>query len=389
MTPNGGDTMRRDPFLLTPGPLTTSRSTKEAMLHDWGSRDGEFIAMNTRVCERLLDLAGGRGSHVCVPLQGSGTFIVEAMIGTLVPADGKLLILANGAYGQRMMRIAERYRRAVIVQDTPEDVPVSVAALDDALGDDPSITHVAVVQCETTSGILNPVDDVAQVTARHRRRLLIDAMSAFGALPLDAARTPFDALVASSNKCLEGVPGIGFAIIRRPALEAARGQAPSVSLDLHDQWASMEKTRQWRFTPPTHVIAALDQALAEHAAEGGVAGRGARYRRNCEVLVAGLRALGFETLLPDALQAPIIVTVRMPADPRFQFEVLYDRLSRRGFLIYPGKLTVADSFRIGCIGRLGEAEMRGVLDAIRDILAEMGVTRCAPAAAEPAGARDD
>ena len=381
--------MRRDPFLLTPGPLTTSRSTKEAMLHDWGSRDGEFIAMNARVCERLLDLAGGRGSHVCVPLQGSGTFIVEAMIGTLVPADGKLLILANGAYGQRMMRIAERYRRAVIVQETPEDVPVSVADLDDALGDDPSITHVAVVQCETTSGILNPVDDVAQVTARHRRRLLIDAMSAFGALPLDAARTPFDALVASSNKCLEGVPGIGFAIIRRAALEAARGQAPSVSLDLHDQWASMEKTRQWRFTPPTHVIAALDQALAEHAAEGGVAGRGARYRRNCEVLVAGLRALGFETLLPDGLQAPIIVTVRMPADPRFQFEVLYDRLSRRGFVIYPGKLTVADSFRIGCIGRLGEAEMRGVLDAIRDILAEMGVTRCAPAAAEPAAARDD
>ena len=381
--------MRRDPFLLTPGPLTTSRSTKEAMLRDWGSRDGAFIAMNARVCERLLDLAGGRGSHVCVPLQGSGTFIVEAMIGTLVPADGKLLILANGAYGQRMMRIAERYRRAVILQATPEDVPVSVAALDDALGDDPSITHVAVVQCETTSGILNPVDDVAQVTARHRRRLLIDAMSAFGALPLDAARTPFDALVASSNKCLEGVPGIGFAIIRRSALEAARGQAPSVSLDLHDQWVSMEKTRQWRFTPPTHVIAALDQALAEHAAEGGVAGRGARYRRNCEVLVAGLRALGFETLLRDALQAPIIVTVRMPADPRFQFEALYDRLSRRGFVIYPGKLTVADSFRIGCIGRLGEAEMRGVLDAIRDILAEMGVTRCAPADAEPAGARDD
>ena len=244
------------------------------------------------------------------------------------------------------------------------------------------------VQCETTSGILNPVDDIAQVTARHRRRLLIDAMSAFGALPLDAARTPFDALVASSNKCLEGVPGIGFAIVRRSALEAApAARRRRCSLDLHDQWASMEQTRQWRFTPPTHVIAALDQALTEHAAEGGVAGRGARYRRNCDVLVAGLRALGFETLLPDGLQAPIIVTVRMPADPRFQFEAFYDRLSRRGFVIYPGKLTVADSFRIGCIGRLGEAEMRGVLDAIRDILAEMGVTGWAPAAAEPAGAR--
>jgi len=373
--------MRRDPFLLTPGPLTTSLSTKEAMLHDWGSRDSAFIEMNARVRERLLDLAGGRESHVCVPLQGSGTFIVEAMIGTLVPAAGKLLILANGAYGQRMVRIAKRCGRAVAVQEAPEEVPVSAAELDEALGDDSAITHVAVVQCETTSGILNPVDDVARVTARHRRRLLVDAMSAFGAIPIDAARTPFDALVASSNKCLEGVPGIGFAIVRRAALEAAQGQAPSISLDLHDQWAAMEKTRQWRFTPPTHVVAALDQALAEHAAEGGVAGRGARYRRNCEVLVAGLRELGFETLLPDDLQAPIIVTVRMPADPRFQFDAFYDRLSGRGFVIYPGKLTVADSFRIGCIGRLGEGEMRGVLGAIRDILAEMGVTRCAPAGA--------
>src|SRR6185369_3278918 len=208
----------------------------------------------------------------------------------------------NGAYGKRMVRICEYLRRAWVALETAEDTPVSAATLDASLEADPAITHVVVVHCETTSGVLNPVEEIAAVTARHRRRLLIDAMSAFGALPLDAARTPFDALVASSNKCLEGVPGIGFAIIRRPALEAARGQAPSVSLDLHDQWASMEKTRQWRFTPPTHVIAALDQALAEHAAEGGVAGRGARYRRNCEVLVAGLRALGFETLLPDALQ---------------------------------------------------------------------------------------
>jgi 2-aminoethylphosphonate-pyruvate transaminase len=380
--------MRPDPFLLTPGPLTTSRATKEAMLHDWGSRDAAFIEMNARVREQLLDLAGGRGSHVCVPLQGSGTFIVEAMVGTLVPPTGKLLILANGAYGQRMARISRRYRRDVLVQEAPEDVPVSVAALDEALAGDRAITHVAVVQCETTSGILNPVGDVAQVTARHRRRLLIDAMSAFGALPLDARTTPFDALVASSNKCLEGVPGVGFAIIRRSALEAAEGQAPSISLDLHDQWVSMEKARQWRFTPPTHVIAALDQALAEHAAEGGVAGRGARYRRNCDVLVSGLRALGFETLLPDALQAPIIVTVRMPADPRFQFEAFYDRLGERGFVIYPGKLTVADSFRIGCIGRVGEAEMRGVLDAIRDILREMGVTRCSPARTESASVSD-
>jgi 2-aminoethylphosphonate-pyruvate transaminase len=370
---------RRDPWLLTPGPLTTSRTVKEAMLRDWGSRDAEFIELNARVRERLVALAGGQGTHVCVPLQGSGTFIIEAMIGTLVPHSGKLAVLVNGAYGTRMVRMCGYLRRDCIALETPEDTPVDPAALDAALAADAAITHVVVVQCETTSGVLNPVEAIATVTARRGRRLLVDAMSAFGALPLDAAATPYDALVASSNKCLEGVPGMGFAIVRRSALEAAAGNAPSLSLDLHDQWAAMERTRQWRFTPPTHVLAALDQALVEHAAEGGIAGRGARYANNCRVLVDGLRALGFETLLPDALQAPIIVTVRMPADPKFSFESFYDRLSRRGFVIYPGKLTVADSFRIGCIGRLGEHEMRGVVRAIGEILAETGVTSCAPA----------
>ena len=370
---------RRDPWLLTPGPLTTSRAVKEAMLHDWGSRDAEFIKLNARVRERLVELAGGQGTHVCVPLQGSGTFIVEAMIGTLVPRSGKLAVLINGSYGTRMVRMCEYLGRDRVVLETPEDTPVDPAALDAALAADAAITHVVVVHCETTSGVLNPVEEIAAVTGRRGRRLLVDAMSAFGALPLDAAATSYDALVASSNKCLEGVPGIGFAIIRRSALEGARGNASSLSLDLYDQWVAMEKTRQWRFTPPTHVLAALDQALAEHAAEGGVAGRGARYANNCRILIEGLRALGFETLLPDALQPPIIVTVRMPADPKFNFESFYDRLSRRGFVIYPGKLTVADSFRIGCIGRLGEHEMRGVLRAIGEILAETGVGSCAPA----------
>jgi 2-aminoethylphosphonate-pyruvate transaminase len=370
---------RRDPWLLTPGPLTTSRGVKEAMLHDWGSRDAEFIKLNARIRERLVELAGGQGTHVCVPLQGSGTFVVEAMIGTLVPSSGKLAVLVNGAYGARMVRMCEYLRRDRVVLETPEDTPVDPAVLDATLAADPGISHVVVVQCETTSGVLNPVEEIAAVSARRGRRLLVDAMSAFGALPLDAATTQYDALAASSNKCLEGVPGIGFAIIRQAALEDAKGNASSLSLDLHDQWVAMEKTRQWRFTPPTHVLAALDQALAEHAAEGGIAGRRARYANNCRILVDGLRGLGFETLLPDAIQAPIIVTVRMPADPKFNFESFYDRLSRRGFVIYPGKLTVADSFRIGCIGRVGEHEMRGVLRAIGEILAETGVTSCAPA----------
>ncbi len=370
-----------EPYLLTPGPLTTSMTVKRAMLRDWGSRDRDFIELNARVRARLVALAGAEGSHAAVPLQGSGTFVVEAMLGTLVPRDAKLLVLVNGAYGQRMVRMAGYHRRAVVTLTTPEDQPNDPAALDRALAADPAISHVAAVHCETTSGILNPIEQVADVTARHRRRLLIDAMSAFGALPLDATQVPFDGLAASANKCLEGVPGLGFAIIRTAALQAAEGNAPSLSLDLHDQWLSMERTGQWRFTPPTHVLAALDQALAEHAAEGGTAGRGARYRENCRLLVAGMRELGFRTLLPDHLQAPIIVTFEMPADPRFVFEDFYDRLRARGYVIYPGKLTVAPSFRIGCIGRIGPAEMQGALEAIRQTLAELGVADGRPAAA--------
>jgi len=367
-----------DPWLLTPGPLTTSPTVKQAMLHDYGSRDGRFIAINRRMRERLVDIAGGAETHVCVPLQGSGTFVVEAMIGTFVPATGKLLILVNGAYGRRMERICQAIGGAYAIQETPEDVPVDVQALDHALASDAAISHVAVVHCETTSGILNPLSEVAEVTARHGRALLIDAMSVFGAVPVDARTIRFDAVVASSNKCLEGSPGMGFCIARREALQACEGNAPSLSLDLYDQWTAMEKNGQWRFTPPTHCILALDQALEEFDAEGGVAGRGGRYRDNCDILVKGLRAMGFRTLLPDALQAPIIITVHMPADPRFNFETFYSRLSAAGYVIYPGKLTVADSFRIGCIGRLGAAQMHGVLAAIRDVLAEMGVCDCGP-----------
>ncbi len=361
-----------DPLLLTPGPLTTSKSVKQAMLHDWGSRDPAFIALNRRVLEGLAEIAGGDGL-VTVPMQGSGTFAVEAMIGTFVPRDGKLLILINGAYGQRAGKIADRAGRAWTALETAEDTPPDIATLSAALDADPAITHVFAVHCETTSGILNPIADIASAVAAKGRRLLVDSMSAFGALEIDAAKVRYDALAASSNKCLEGVPGLGFVLCREDALGAAAGNAHALSLDLADQFLALERTGQYRFTPPIHVIAALAQALDEHRDEGGVAGRGGRYRRNCRTLIDGLRELGFETLLPDRLQAPIIVTFRMPDHPNFSFQTFYDALAERGFLIYPGKLTVAESFRIGCIGRLDERDMAGAVEAVRDVMAQMKV----------------
>lgn len=372
ITPAASET--GDPLLLTPGPLTTSRTVKQAMVHDWGSRDATFLKVNREVLERIVEIAGGGGTHVTVPMQGSGTFAVEAMLTTFVPRDGKVLLLVNGAYGHRAAKICQIAGRAHRILETTEDTPPSLSALDEALGSDPSITHVFTVHCETTSGILNPVRQIAGVVAAHNRKLLVDSMSAFGALDIDAKAVPYDALAASSNKCLEGVPGMGFVVCRTEALKAAKGNATTLVLDLHDQWQAFEKTGQWRFTPPIHVIVSLHQAIEEHRAEGGVKGRGGRYAANCKLLIDGMAALGFKSLLPPALQAPIIVTFHMPADPAFKFQAFYDGLKDRGYVIYPGKLTVADSFRIGCIGRIGANHIKGALAAVTDVLAEMGVT---------------
>src|SRR3990167_1675308 len=370
-----------DPLLLTPGPLTTSASVKQAMVHDWGSRDQGFIAINKMVLTKIVELAGGQGTHVTVPVQGSGTFAVEAMITSFVPKTGKLLVLINGAYGQRARKIAEIAGRAVATHETPEDTPPDLARLEAMLVDDKAITHVFAVHCETTSGILNPIAEIAAIVAKQGRRLLVDSMSAFGAIEIDARKIHYDALAASSNKCLEGVPGLGFVVCRNTVLAECKGNATTLVLDLFDQADGFARTGQYRFTPPIHVIVALGKAIEEHAAEGGVAGRGKRYRDNAKVLIEGMRAMGFRTLLPNELQAPIIVTFHMPTDPKFVFQHFYDGLKDRGYVIYPGKLTVADSFRMGCIGRLCPEHMKGALAAVREVLDELRVSNGGPALA--------
>ena len=374
--PAGGE-----PFLLTPGPLTTALATKQAMLVDWGSWDDDFRAMTAELRRFLLAIAGGGDAYDCVPMQGSGTYCVEAMLGSLIPPDGKALVLSNGAYGQRIARTLRQMGRACAVLDKGDYLPprgVEVAGL---LAADPALSHVVAVHCETSSGILNPIEEIAAATAQAGRRLLIDSMSAFGALPLDPAALGCEAFVSSANKCIEGVPGFGFVIARKSALAAAKGCSTSLSLDVHDQWDVMNRTGQWRFTPPTHAVAAFLQALRLHQAEGGQAGRLARYTGNRDTLVAGMRALGFETLLAERWLSPIIVTFFCPADPAFDFSRFYALMKRQGFIIYPGKLTVAESFRIGCIGQVDAQVMRDVVEAARMALAEMGVASAAPAPA--------
>ncbi len=320
-----------DPLLLTPGPLTTSASVKQAMVHDWGSRDAGFLGINRMVLDKIVELAGGQGTHVTVPVQGSGTFAVEAMITSFVP-EGRQ---APGA-DQRRLRPArledrpDRRPRDRVARDAGGHAARSGASSTRCSSTTRRSRHVFAVHCETTSGILNPIAEVAAIVARHGRRLLVDSMSAFGALEIDARQIRYDALAASSNKCLEGVPGLGFVVCRNEALAECKGNATTLVLDLFDQAEAFARTGQYRFTPPIHVIVALGKAIEEHAAEGGVSGRGKRYRDNAKVLIDGMRAMGFRTLLPDRLQAPIIVTFHMPTDPKFVFQRFYDGLKDRG-----------------------------------------------------------
>jgi len=364
-----------EPILLTPGPLTTSRDTRSAMLEDWGSWDGAFNELTASVCRDLIAIVHAENEHVCVPLQGSGTFSVEAALGTLVPRHGKVLVPDNGSYCKRIVRILGYLGREAVVLAHGEQEPADPARIDAALGADPSITHVAQVHCETGTGILNPLPEIAAIVAKHGRGLIVDAMSSYGAIPIDARTLRFDALIAASGKCLEGVPGMGFVIARRAVLQNSAGNSASLAMDLLDQWQYMQKTGQWRFTPPTHVLAALRAAVDDYLKQGGQPARLARYTDNCAALVSGMRALGFRTFLPDALQAPIIVTFYSPADPKYDFTQFYQRVRERGFILYPGKLTAVDTFRVGCIGAIGADVLRQAVAAVAAVLRDMGVSR--------------
>lgn len=363
--------------LFTPGPLTTSRTVKQAMLRDLGSRDAEFIAVVARVRASLLDVGRAPApAWVCVPMQGSGTFGIESTICTAVPDGGSLMVVANGAYGRRMATIGRRHRIATTVVEFPETQRVDPAAVERAVeqaaksagagGGRPSL--LAVVHCETTTGLVNDIAGVADVAARQGVPLLVDSMSGFGALPVDLGAMPgVHWLAASSNKCIEGVPGLAFVLAKAASLAACEGRARSLALDLHEQWRGLETDGQFRFTPPTHVILAFDQALRELAAEGGPAARLARYAAVQKIIVEGLRGLGYRTLLEDHLLSPIITSFRYPEQAGFDFKRFSADLAELGYVIYPGKVSDAPCFRVGSIGRLRESDARGLVRAVASL----------------------
>ena len=377
---HGPDGQEDMPYLLTPGPLTTSRSVKMALMADWGSRDVEFRQVVREIREELLRLAGCDNSYECVLMQGSGTFAIEAALGSLTPAKRKkTLILANGAYGERAAQIMEKLGRNHVKISKSDTTQLSPSHITKTLEEELNISHVWVIHCETTSGIVNPLSDLAKEVKDRDCVFMVDAMSSFGALDIDMKRDDIDVLVSSSNKCIEGIPGFSYVIVKKTLLVASEGNSHSVVLDLFEQWKGLEANGQFRFTPPTHALVAFRQALRELESEGGVAARGVRYQRNANVLVKGLAKLGIEPLLEGNAAGPIIQTFLTPRDENFKFEVFYDALRAKGFAIYPGKLTKRDSFRIGTIGRLDEAVMERVVQAIAEVLKDMKVRDCAPA----------
>ena len=364
----------KDKVLFTPGPLTTSQTVKQAMLRDLGSRDFEFIGLVKEIRQKLVEVGqADQSEYTTVIVQGSGTFGLEAVVSSTVPPDGKLLVLINGAYGKRIAKIASILKIDTVKLDYPENTTPNLQEIEDTLQADGQITNVSVVHCETTTGIVNPIEEIGSIVAKYGARYFVDAMSSFGAVPLNLAKCNIDYLVSSANKCIEGVPGFSFVLCKLSSLEQTAGYTRSLSLDLLDQYRGLERNGQFRFTPPTHALVAFRQALAELEAEGGVPGRGNRYRRNYETLITGMRRMGFREYLKPEDQGYIITSFLYPDDPNFVFETFYESLNQKGYVIYPGKVSDADCFRIGNIGRIFESDVKALLAAIAETIQEMGV----------------
>ena len=360
------DLIPENPYiLLTPGPLSTSKGVRAALLRDWCTWDADYnesIVQNIR--RRLTALATKDvDNYTVVLMQGSGSFAVEACLGTVLPKDGKLLILTNGAYGDRMAEMASVLNIEHTKIDLGEVTAPTAQDLEKILESDPKLTHVAFVHCETTTGMLNPLEELSATVKRHGKTLIVDAMSSFGGIPMDISKLGIDYLVSSSNKCIQGVPGFGFVIAKRDELEKCAENARSLCMDLVGQWREMDKSGKWRYTSPTHVVRAFYQALDELETEGSIEARYSRYCENHRILVNGMRGIGFETLLPDNMQAPIITSFLYP-NKEFDFKPFYEAVKSKGFVLYPGKISQADTFRIGNIGEVYPQDMERLIEII-------------------------
>lgn len=355
-------------LLLTPGPLSTSKSVRGAMLRDWCTWDQDYKDLVQKIRRELVKLATENFSeYTSVLMQGSGTFCLESVINSMSTADTKLLVLVNGTYGARIAKIARKLNIEVRVSDSGATNPPNLSEVEKILQNDTTISHLVVVHCETTTGILNPLEPISKLANKYNKTFVVDAMSSFGAVKMDINDLGIDFLISSANKCIQGVPGFGFIIARTEEIKKCCGQSTSVALDLYDQWKVMEEKKgKWRYTSPTHVVRAFYQALQE-LGEEGVITRQQRYRENQQTLVRGMKKLGFKSVIDAKYQSPIITTFYNPKEEEYNFDKFYHLLKEKGFVIYPGKLMDMDTFRIGSIGAVTPADMKKLVDTIAEI----------------------
>lgn len=357
--------------LLTPGPLTTTDTVKKEMMFDHCTWDDDYKQITQEIRKELLKLAHvSEEDYTAVLMQGSGTFGVESVLTSVIGEDEKLLIAANGAYGKRMASIAEHAEIDYVLYEEDFDKVPDAGKIAAYLDDDAKITHVAMVHSETTSGILNDIASVAKVVKERGKTFIVDAMSSFGGVDIQVGELGIDFIISSANKCIQGVPGFSFIICRRDKLMESKGKARSLSLDLYDQWETMEKDGKWRYTSPTHVVLAFRQALRELEEEGGIEKRQERYEKNNQILIENLAELGIKPYVGADVQGPIITTFYYPEHHNFSFQDMYQYIKERGYAIYPGKVTDADTFRIGNIGEIYPEDMVKVTAIISEFLKE-------------------
>ena len=340
--------------LLTPGPLTTTDSVKQEMLFDHCTWDDDYKEITQRIRKGLLKLGHvEEPEYTAVLMQGSGSFGVESVLTSILKQEDKVLIAANGAYGLRMADICQHAGVNYVIYKEANNKQPQAEVIQDMLKKDPMITHIAMVHSETTSGILNNIEVVGNVAKSEGKTFIVDAMSSFGGVDIPMKEWNIDFLISSANKCIQGVPGFSFIIANREKLVESEGTARSLALDLYDQWKGMEEGNgKWRFTSPTHVVLAFAKAMEELEEEGGIPVRHARYAENQKLLAERLGALGFKPYLDPSVQGPIITTFFYPEGARFTFQQMYEYIKERGYVLYPGKVMEADTFRVGNIGEI-------------------------------------
>lgn len=357
----------KDYKLLTPGPLTTTDTVKQEMLFDHCTWDDDYKQITQGIRKELLKLAHVREeTYTAVLMQGSGSFGVESVITSVVGPGDKLLIVSNGAYGERMEEIAKHAGIVYDIYHQDYSVTPSAEEVGRILEKDGAITHVAMVHSETTTGILNDIASVCRVVKAAGRTMIVDAMSSFAGVEIPVEELGIDFIVSSANKCIQGVPGFSFIVCSRKKLQESAGKARSLSLDLYGQWETMEKDGKWRFTSPTHTVLAFAQALKELEEEGGIPARSRRYYDNNRLLIGKMKELGIRSYIDMEYQGPIITTFLYPEKRNFSFESMYRFMKNRGYAIYPGKLTDADTFRIGNIGEIYEADILKVCELFKE-----------------------